>query len=80
MVLELIIPTEGNQIFIFSFVFTIWLSRGNKMVCLYVLIVTSQPPLLSSMVYEIYNVTKDEELVKKAIPVLLKEYKFWNSG
>ncbi|KAG7546383.1 Six-hairpin glycosidase superfamily [Arabidopsis suecica] len=40
----------------------------------------SQPPLLSSMVYEIYNVTKDEELVKKAIPVLLKEYKFWNSG
>ncbi|ESQ54935.1 hypothetical protein EUTSA_v10024684mg [Eutrema salsugineum] len=40
----------------------------------------SQPPLLSSMVYEIYNVTKDEELVKKAIPVLLKEYDFWNSG
>uniref|UniRef100_A0A1J3H2V0 Trehalase n=1 Tax=Noccaea caerulescens TaxID=107243 RepID=A0A1J3H2V0_NOCCA len=40
----------------------------------------SQPPLLSSMVYEIYNVTKDEELVKKAIPVLLKEYNFWNSG
>ncbi|KFK28961.1 hypothetical protein AALP_AA7G071100 [Arabis alpina] len=40
----------------------------------------SQPPLLSSMVYEIYKVTKDEELVKKAIPVLLKEYEFWNSG
>ncbi|XP_010439094.1 PREDICTED: trehalase-like isoform X1 [Camelina sativa] len=40
----------------------------------------SQPPLLSSMVYEIYNVTKDEELVRKAIPVLLKEYEFWNSG
>ena len=32
------------------------------------------------MVYEIYNVTKDEELVRKAIPVLLKEYEFWNSG
>ncbi|KAG2240367.1 hypothetical protein Bca4012_023248 [Brassica carinata] len=40
----------------------------------------SQPPLLSSMVYEIYNVTKDKELVRKAIPVLLKEYEFWNSG
>jgi alpha,alpha-trehalase len=40
----------------------------------------SQPPLLSSMVYEIYNVTKDEELVRKAIPLLLKEYEFWNSG
>ncbi|CAN8274099.1 unnamed protein product [Cochlearia groenlandica] len=40
----------------------------------------SQPPLLSSMVYEIYNVTKDEELLKKTIPLLLKEYEFWNSG
>ncbi|CDY50439.1 BnaC07g38690D [Brassica napus] len=40
----------------------------------------SQPPLLSSMVYEIYNATQDEELVRKAIPVLLKEYEFWNSG
>ncbi|KAG2241939.1 hypothetical protein HID58_078103 [Brassica napus] len=40
----------------------------------------SQPPLLSSMVYEIYNATQDEELVRKAIPVLLKECEFWNSG
>ncbi|CAH8314172.1 unnamed protein product [Eruca vesicaria subsp. sativa] len=40
----------------------------------------SQPPLLSSMVYEIYNATRDEELVRKAIPVLLKEYEFWTSG
>ncbi|GAV68695.1 Trehalase domain-containing protein [Cephalotus follicularis] len=40
----------------------------------------SQPPLLTAMVYEIYNRTGDLELVKKALPALLKEYHFWNSG
>ncbi|KAL8150298.1 hypothetical protein V2J09_020106 [Rumex salicifolius] len=40
----------------------------------------SQPPLLSSMVYEIYKRTKDLDLVKRSVPVLLKEYQFWNSG
>ncbi|KAG9154996.1 hypothetical protein Leryth_012181 [Lithospermum erythrorhizon] len=40
----------------------------------------SQPPLLSSMVYEIYSRTSDEELVKTTLPALLKEYAFWNSG
>ncbi|XWS50130.1 hypothetical protein CRYUN_Cryun12cG0062200 [Craigia yunnanensis] len=39
----------------------------------------SQPPLLSAMVYEIYNRTGDVELVRKSLPPLLKEYKFWNS-
>ncbi|KAG6791566.1 hypothetical protein POTOM_000689 [Populus tomentosa] len=40
----------------------------------------SQPPLLSAMVYEIYNRTYDVELVRKALPALLKEHAFWNSG
>ncbi|XP_057520441.1 probable trehalase [Amaranthus tricolor] len=40
----------------------------------------SQPPLLSSMIYEIYKRTSDINLVKKALPALLKEHKFWNSG
>ncbi|XVF10352.1 hypothetical protein REPUB_Repub07fG0175400 [Reevesia pubescens] len=39
----------------------------------------SQPPLLSAMVYEIYNRTGDVELVRKSLPPLLKEYQFWNS-
>ncbi|OAY59719.1 trehalase [Manihot esculenta] len=39
----------------------------------------SQPPLLSAMVYEIYNRTGDVELAKKALPELLKEHRFWNS-
>ncbi|KAK2664312.1 hypothetical protein Ddye_002886 [Dipteronia dyeriana] len=40
----------------------------------------SQPPLLSAMVHAIYNRTGDMELVKKALPALLKEYQVWNSG
>ncbi|KAL5719054.1 alpha,alpha-trehalase [Ranunculus cassubicifolius] len=40
----------------------------------------SQPPLLSSMVSDIYNRTQDSDLVKKALPALLKEHQFWNSG
>ncbi|KAL9439643.1 hypothetical protein AB3S75_025161 [Citrus x aurantiifolia] len=40
----------------------------------------SQPPLLSAMVYDIYNRTGDFDLVKKALPALLKEHQFWNSG
>lgn len=40
----------------------------------------SQPPLLSSMIYEIYSRTGDIELVKRSLPALLKEYQFWNSG
>ncbi|KAK4489225.1 hypothetical protein RD792_005021 [Penstemon davidsonii] len=40
----------------------------------------SQPPLLSSMVIDIYNRTGDKDLVLKALPALLKEHKFWNSG
>ncbi|GAB2300252.1 hypothetical protein Dimus_034288 [Dionaea muscipula] len=40
----------------------------------------SQPPLLSSMVHEIYRTTGDMDLVEKALPALLKEHHFWNSG
>ncbi|KAK8366365.1 hypothetical protein V6Z12_A02G115000 [Gossypium hirsutum] len=39
----------------------------------------SQPPLLSAMVYEIYNRTGDVEFVKKSLPPLIKEYRYWNS-
>ncbi|XP_038874264.1 probable trehalase [Benincasa hispida] len=40
----------------------------------------SQPPLLSSMVYDIYLRTVDLEFVRNALPALIKEHKFWNSG
>ncbi|KAJ8513267.1 hypothetical protein OPV22_003701 [Ensete ventricosum] len=39
----------------------------------------SQPPLLSSMIMEIYKKTHDLEFVKQSLPLLLKEHKFWNS-
>nr|GEY97235.1 probable trehalase isoform X1 [Tanacetum cinerariifolium] len=34
----------------------------------------------SSMVVEVYKRTNDMDLVKKALPALIKEHKFWNSG
>ncbi|KNA23336.1 hypothetical protein SOVF_025760 [Spinacia oleracea] len=40
----------------------------------------SQPPLLSSMIHEIYQRTGDINLIKKALPALIKEHGFWNSG
>ncbi|KAL9271179.1 putative trehalase [Drosera capensis] len=40
----------------------------------------SQPPLLSSMVHEIFRRTGDMDLLKKALPALLREYRFWNHG
>ncbi|KAJ0106579.1 hypothetical protein Patl1_17459 [Pistacia atlantica] len=40
----------------------------------------SQPPLLSAMIHEIYKRTGDLKLVRKALPALLKEYQFWNTG
>ncbi|XP_078447846.1 trehalase 1 [Wolffia australiana] len=39
----------------------------------------SQPPLLSSMIMEIYRKTGDLMFVKKSLPYLLKEHKFWGS-
>ncbi|XP_073111925.1 probable trehalase isoform X2 [Elaeis guineensis] len=39
----------------------------------------SQPPLLSSMVFEIYRRSGDLAFVKKSLPSLLKEHSFWNS-
>uniref|UniRef100_A0A803LWN7 Trehalase n=1 Tax=Chenopodium quinoa TaxID=63459 RepID=A0A803LWN7_CHEQI len=40
----------------------------------------SQPPLLSSMIHAIYQRTGDKNLIKKALPALIKEHEFWNSG
>nr|GMD99699.1 probable trehalase [Ipomoea batatas] len=40
----------------------------------------SQPPLLSSMVVDIYKRTGDMDLIKMSLPALLKEHEFWNSG
>ncbi|KAL3638313.1 hypothetical protein CASFOL_017684 [Castilleja foliolosa] len=40
----------------------------------------SQPPLLSSMVIDIFNRTGDMDLVKKALPALMTEHTFWTSG
>nr|XP_043608266.1 trehalase [Erigeron canadensis] len=40
----------------------------------------SQPPLLSSMVIDVYKRTSDMDLVKKALPALIKEHAFWTSG
>jgi len=37
----------------------------------------SQPPLLTAMVKEIYNVTKDAARLATVLPVLEKEYSFW---
>ncbi|CAI0408822.1 unnamed protein product [Linum tenue] len=42
--------------------------------------VISQPPLLSAMVYEIYNRTGDVKFARKALPALIKEHEFWTSG
>ncbi|PIN22449.1 Neutral trehalase [Handroanthus impetiginosus] len=40
----------------------------------------SEPPVLSSMVIDIYNRTGDKDLIVKSLPALLKEHEFWNSG
>ncbi|TVT97637.1 hypothetical protein EJB05_57087, partial [Eragrostis curvula] len=39
----------------------------------------SQPPLLSSMILEIYKATGDLDFVKRVFPSLLKEHSFWTS-
>lgn len=39
----------------------------------------SQPPLLSSMVLEIYTATGDLGFVRRVFPSLLKEHSFWTS-
>ncbi|CAL5001319.1 unnamed protein product [Urochloa decumbens] len=39
----------------------------------------SQPPLLSSMVLEVYEATGDVKFVREALPPLLKEHSFWTS-
>uniref|UniRef100_A0ACD5TJ10 Uncharacterized protein n=1 Tax=Avena sativa TaxID=4498 RepID=A0ACD5TJ10_AVESA len=39
----------------------------------------SQPPLLSSMVLELYTATGDLDLLRRTFPSLLKEHSFWVS-
>lgn len=39
----------------------------------------SQPPLLSSMILEIYQSTGDLLFVKRSLPYLIKEHDFWSS-
>ncbi|CAA7391901.1 unnamed protein product [Spirodela intermedia] len=39
----------------------------------------SQPPLLSSMILEIFEKTGDLQFVKRSFPSLLKEHDFWSS-
>ncbi|CAP39722.2 Protein CBR-TRE-3 [Caenorhabditis briggsae] len=38
----------------------------------------SQPPLLSAMVYELYEATNDKDFIAELLPTLLKESNFWN--
>ncbi|EPS74727.1 hypothetical protein M569_00029, partial [Genlisea aurea] len=40
----------------------------------------SQPPLLSSMVVDIFRRTADTELVAKSLPALIQEHRFWTRG
>ncbi|CAG8703298.1 38655_t:CDS:2, partial [Gigaspora margarita] len=40
----------------------------------------SQPPLLTQMVKIYYEATNDTLLLRKAFPLLLKEYKFWRKN
>ncbi|KAI8582719.1 hypothetical protein K450DRAFT_226590 [Umbelopsis ramanniana AG] len=40
----------------------------------------SQPPFLTQMVKVYYESTKDEELLSRAIPILDKEYQFWQAN
>jgi alpha,alpha-trehalase len=37
----------------------------------------SQPPLLTQMVFRYYEVTKDIEFLRRALPTLDREYEFW---
>lgn len=39
----------------------------------------SQPPMLTSMVYEFYKATGDAAFVRQMLPALVNEYKFWTS-
>lgn len=38
----------------------------------------SQPPLLSAMVYELYEATNDKAFIAELLPTLMKELNFWN--
>ncbi|XP_055826683.1 trehalase-like [Solanum dulcamara] len=40
----------------------------------------SQPPVLAAIIVDIFNRTGDLDLIRRSLPALLKEYRFWNSG
>ncbi|XP_049377568.1 probable trehalase isoform X1 [Solanum stenotomum] len=40
----------------------------------------SQPPVLATMIVDLFNQTGDLNLVRRSLPALLKENHFWNSG
>ncbi|TKR96298.1 hypothetical protein L596_010340 [Steinernema carpocapsae] len=42
-------------------------------------LIRSQPPLLTPMVYEYYLATGDLEFVQEVLPLLEKEYEFWET-
>lgn len=71
----IIIPLSRCIIFPFSLNFSLFKMK-NKLLFDF----CSQPPLLSSMIFDIYNRTGDVDFVKNSLPALLKEYEFWNSG
>ncbi|GIL86892.1 hypothetical protein Vretifemale_15069 [Volvox reticuliferus] len=40
----------------------------------------SQPPLLSAMVLALWNVSNDDSLLDDALPLLVKQHRYWNAG
>lgn len=38
----------------------------------------SQPPLLTQMVHHYYNVTRDTSFLEQMLPILVREYSFWD--
>jgi len=50
-----------------------FMPNGNRTFYL----IRSQPPYLSMMIRDVYEVSKDKEWLAKVLPVLEKEYKFW---
>ncbi|KJH47905.1 alpha,alpha-trehalase [Dictyocaulus viviparus] len=40
----------------------------------------SQPPMFAPMVYEYYQATRDKEIVRDMLPIIEKEYRFWQNN
>ena len=50
-----------------------FMPNGNRTYYTY----ASQPPYLSMMIRDVYEISKDKEWLKKMLPALEKEYSFW---